>query len=86
MSSYSGSVTEQIVDTSAGALVLVGANGPGECPQATAASVSCVFRISQTAELSFPTPVGAADQLLGPDPEVVTASTTTSDLVVDRLS
>jgi hypothetical protein len=86
MSSYSGSVTEQIVDTSAGALVLIGPNGPGECPQATALAVSCVFRISQTAELSFPTPVGTADQLLGPDPVVVTASTTTADLVVDRLS
>lgn len=87
MGSYSGSVTEQIVDTSAGALVLVGANGPGGCPQGpTAAAISCVFRISQTAQLSFPTPVGTADQLLGPNPAVVTASTTTADLVVDRLS
>ncbi len=86
MSSYSGSVNEQIVDTSAGALVLVGPNGPGDCPQATASAVSCVFRLSQTAELSFPTPVGSADQLLGPRPAVVTASTTTADLVVDRLS
>ncbi len=87
MGSYSGSVTEQIVDTSAGALVLVGANGPGGCPQGpTAAAISCVFRISQTAQLSFPTPVGTAEQLLGPIPEVVTASTTTADLVIDRLS
>jgi hypothetical protein len=87
MGSYSGSVTEQIVDTSAGALVLVGADGPGACPQGpTAASISCVFRISQTAELSFPTPVGTADQLLGPLPAVVTASTTTADLEVDRLT
>jgi len=87
MGSYPGSVTEQIVDTSAGALVLVGADGPGSCPQGpTAASISCVFRISQTAELSFPTPVGTADELLGPLPAVVTASTTTADLQVDRLS
>jgi hypothetical protein len=87
MGSYSGSVTEQIVDTSAGALVLVGPNGPGACPQGpTAASISCVFRISQTAELSFPTPVGTADQLLGPLPAVVTASTTTADLELDRLT
>jgi predicted small secreted protein len=87
MGSYSGSVTEQIVDTSAGALVLVGANGPGGCPQGpTAAAISCVFRLSQTAQLSFPTPVGTADQLLGPIPAVVTASTTTAGLVVDRLS
>ena len=87
MGSHSGSVTEQIVDTSAGALVLVGANGPGNCPQGpTAASISCVFRISQTADLSFPTPVGTADQLLGPGPAVVTASTTTADLMLDRLT
>jgi hypothetical protein len=87
MGSYSGSVTEQIVDTSAGALVLVGPDGPGDCPQGpTAASISCVFRISQTAQLSYPTPVGTADQLLGPLPVVVTASTTTADLQVDRLS
>ncbi len=87
MSSYSGSVTEQIVDTSAGALVLVGSNGPGECPQGpTGASVSCVFRLSPTAQLSFPTPVGTAYQLLGPQPAVVTATTTSADLVVDRLS
>jgi hypothetical protein len=87
MGSYSGSVSEQIVDTSAGALVLVGPDGPGGCPQGpTAASISCVFRISQTAELSFPTPVGTADQLLGPLPAVVTASTTTADLELDRLT
>jgi hypothetical protein len=87
MGSYSGSVSEQIVDTAAGALVLVGPDGPGGCPQGpTAASISCVFRISQTAELSFPTPVGTADQLLGPLPAVVTASTTTVDLELDRLT
>jgi hypothetical protein len=87
MGNYPGSVTEQIVDTSAGALVLVGANGPGGCPQGpTAASISCVSRISQTGELSDTTPVGTADLLLGPQPAVVTASTTTADLVVDRLS
>jgi hypothetical protein len=87
MGSYSGSVTEQIVDTSAGGLVLVGPNGPGGCPQGpTAASISCVFRISQTAQLSDPTPVGTAEALVGPQPAVVTSSTTTADLVVERLS
>jgi hypothetical protein len=87
MGSYPGSVTEQIVDTSAGGLVLVGPNGPGGCPQGpSAASISCVFRLSQTAQLSDPTPVGTADILLGPQPAVVTSSTTTPDLVVQRLS
>jgi hypothetical protein len=87
MGSYPGSVTEQIVDTSAGGLVLIGPNGPGGCPQGpTAAAISCVFRISQTAELSDQTPVGTADVLLGPQPAVVTASTTSADLLVERLS
>jgi hypothetical protein len=87
MGQYPGSVTEQIVDTSTGALVLDGADGPGDCPQsASMSSTSCVFRLSATAALSDPTPVGSADQLLGPDPAVVTAGTTGSDLVVDRLS
>jgi len=84
---YSGSVTEQIVGTAAGALVLDGPDGPGNCPQsASSAETSCVFRISPSAVLSDPTPVGSADQLVGPYPAVVTASPTTSDLVVDRLS
>jgi hypothetical protein len=84
---YPGSVTEQIVDTSAGALVLIGPNGIGNCPQGpTVASISCVFRLSQTAQVSDTTPVGTAYQLLGPQPAVVTASTTTADLVVDRLT
>ena len=87
MGSYSGSVTEQIVDTLAGALVLSGPNGPGDCPQsASATSTSCVFRISAAAALSDPTPVGSADQLVGPYPAVVTASATTSNLAVVRLS
>jgi hypothetical protein len=87
MGNYSGSVTEQIVDTLAGALVLAGPDGPGACPQGVSGtSTSCVFRISAAAALSDPTPVGTADQLVGPFPAVVTASATTSNLVVDRLS
>jgi hypothetical protein len=87
MGSFSGSVTEQIVDTAAGALVLAGPDGPGDCPQGdSVTSTSCVFRISAAAVLSDPTPVGTADQLVGPFPAVVTASATTNDLVVDRLS
>jgi hypothetical protein len=87
MGTYTGSVTEQIVDTLAGPLVLAGPDGPGACPQGTSVtSTSCVFRISAAAVLSDPTPVGTADQLVGPYPAVVTASALTSDLVVDRLS
>jgi hypothetical protein len=87
MGSYSGSVTEQIVDTAAGALVLSGANGPGACPQsASASSTSCVFRISAAAALSDPTPVGSADQLVGPYPAVVIVGASGNDLAVARLS
>jgi hypothetical protein len=87
MGNYSGSVTEQIVDTLAGPLVLAGPNGPGGCPQSVSGtSTSCVFRLSAAAALSDPTAVGTADQLVGPYPAVVTASATTSNLVVDRLS
>jgi hypothetical protein len=87
MGSYAGSVTEQIVDTLAGPLVLSGADGAGACPQGVSTtSTSCVFRISAAAALSDPTPVGSADQLVGPFPAVVTASAITSNLVVDRLS
>ena len=87
MGNYTGSVTEQIVDTLAGALVLAGPDGPGACPQGVSGnSTSCVFRISAAAALSDPTPVGTADQLVGPFPAIVTASTTTTDLAVDRLS
>jgi hypothetical protein len=87
MGSYTGSVAEQIVDTAAGPLVLSGADGSGACPQGdSVTSTSCVFRLSPTAVLSDPTPVGSADQLVGPFPAVVTASATTNDLVVDRIS
>jgi hypothetical protein len=87
MGPFSGSVTELIVDTSAGPLVLTGPDGPGNCPQASAnTSTSCVFRISSGGTLSDPTLVGSADELLGPEPAVVTASTTGTDLVLDRLS
>lgn len=88
MGTYTGSVTEQIVDTSAGPLVLVGPDGPGNCPQGNlAVSTSCVFRISPSAVLSDPTTVGQADELLGPEPAVITtAGASSTDLVLDRLS
>jgi hypothetical protein len=87
MGKYSGSVTEQIVDTAAGPLVLVGPDGPGGCPQGdSATSTSCVFRLSPTATLSDPTTVGSAEQLVGPAPAVVAADPNSNDLVVERLS
>jgi hypothetical protein len=87
MGKYPGSVTEQIVDTAAGPLVLVGPDGPGGCPQGdSATSTSCVVRISPTASLTDPTTVGSADQLVGPAPAVVAEDPNSADLVVERLS
>jgi hypothetical protein len=87
MGSYPGSVTDQIVDTAAGPLVLVGPDGPGNCPQGNlATSTSCVFRISPTATLTDPTTVGSAAELIGPAPAVVAADSSGTDLVVERLS
>ena len=87
MGTFSGSVTEQIVDTGAGPLVLAGPDGPGVCPQGgAAASSSCVFRLSPTAALTDPTSVGSAEQLLGPYPAVLSANSTTNDLVLERVS
>jgi hypothetical protein len=87
MGTYPGSVSEQIVDTAAGPLVLAGPDGPGNCPQGpTAAAISCVFRISPAAALTDPTGVGTADQLLGPDPAVVASDPNSSDLLLERLS
>jgi hypothetical protein len=87
MGNYPGSVTEQIVDTSAGPLALVGPDGPGGCPQGNqATSTSCVFRISPAASLSDPTTVGSAAALVGPAPAVVASDSSGTDLVVERLS
>jgi hypothetical protein len=87
MGTYPGSVTDQIVDTAAGALVLVGPDGPGNCPQDNmATSTSCVFRISPTAALTDPITVGSAAALVGPAPAVVAEDPSGTDLVVERLS
>jgi hypothetical protein len=87
LGSFSGSVTEQIVDTAVGPLVLVGPDGPGNCPQTSASSsTSCVYRLASNASLSDQTAVGTADQLLGPEPAVVTANSGSNDLTLERLS
>lgn len=87
MGTFSGSVTEQIVDTGAGPLVLAGPDGPGVCPQGGAAtSSSCVFRLSPSAALTDPTSVGSAEELLGPYPAVLSANAATNGLVLERVS
>jgi hypothetical protein len=87
LGTYSGSVNEQIVGTLAGPLALDFSDGSGSCPQPqTPLATACVFRISSSAQLSQPTPVGEAIQLLGPDPAVVSTNTADTAIQVDRLT
>jgi hypothetical protein len=85
-SSHSGLVNEQIVNTTSGALVLGFGDSPAKCPQTSALSNVCVYRISSSAILSEPTPVGSAFVLLGPQPAVVTTNGTSNRLFLDRLA
>jgi hypothetical protein len=87
LGTYSGSVNEQIVDTLAGALALDFSGGSASCPQPQSPlSTACVFRISSSAQLTEPAPVGEAIQLLGPDPAVVSTNTADTAIQVDRLT
>jgi hypothetical protein len=83
--SHQGLVDEQFVDTTSGALVLGDGDSPAKCPQTSALSNVCVYRISSSAVLSDATPVGSAFALLGPEPAVFTTIGTSSDLWLDRI-
>jgi hypothetical protein len=83
---HPGLVSEQIVNTASGALVLGLGESPVTCPQTSKLSNDCVYRISSRAVLSAATPVGSAFTLLGPQPAVVTTIGTSSNLFLDRLS
>jgi hypothetical protein len=86
LGTFSGSVTDSVVDTAAGPLVLEAAGG-ASCPQAAPANpTSCVFRIDVHGAVSDPVGVGAAVMLLGPGPAVVAADTTTNQFQLFRLS
>jgi hypothetical protein len=80
-----GSVNEQIVGSSSGALVLGFGDAPGKCPQTSSLSNVCVYQISSDAVLSAATPVGSAFVLLGPQPVVITQNGTSSQLFLERL-
>jgi hypothetical protein len=84
-SSHQGSVNEEIVNTTSGALVLGFGDSPAKCPQTSKLSNVCVYRISSTARLSEATPVGSAFELLGPEPAVITSNGTSNQLSLDRL-
>jgi hypothetical protein len=86
LGSFSGTVSESVVDTAAGPLVLEPA-GDSACPQASPTSPSsCVFRIDVHGSVSDPSGVGAAVMLLGPGPAVVAADTATNQFELFRLS
>jgi hypothetical protein len=83
-----GSVTERIVATQAGALVL-GGDGFRDCPQPSSASVPaplCVYRLSASGALSDSVDVGSASQLLGPYPAVITTNAQGTATYLERLS
>jgi hypothetical protein len=84
--SHQGLVNEQFVSTTSGALVLGFGDSPVKCPQTSALGDACVYRISSSAILSEPTPVGSAFLLLGPHPAVVTTNGTSNQLFLDRLA
>jgi hypothetical protein len=88
LGSFAGSVSESVVDTAAGPLVLEPAGTTNAaCPQASpTAPSSCVYRIDVHGNVSDPAGVGAAVTLLGPGPAVVAADNSTDQFEVYRLS
>ena len=78
-------VDGQIVGSDTGTLVL-GGDGFSHCPQPSQVATECVYRLSSAGALSGSSPVGAASVLLGPDPAVVTTSTTGTVTYLERLS
>jgi hypothetical protein len=88
LGSFAGSVSESVVDTAAGPLVLEPAGTTNaSCPQASpTAPSSCVYRIDVHGNVSDPAGVGAAVTLLGPGPAVVAADNSTDQFEVYRLS
>jgi hypothetical protein len=84
---HDGSTAEQIVGTEAGTLALGAPDGPGDCPQPTAASSnSCVYRITPAGTLIDSVSVGMAIALLGPDPAVVANGPTSTAFELERIT
>ena len=77
--SYNGSVTDAVVDTAAGPLVLQPAGSSTACPSSST-PVSCVQRITEQGTTSDPVSVGAAVSLIGPSPAVIASDTTSGSV------
>jgi hypothetical protein len=85
--SYTGSVTNSVVDSAAGPLALEQGGASPSCPQNPQPVPSaCVVRVDPHGTLSDAVSVGAAVTLLGPAPAVVTADTSTQQFDLVRLS
>ena len=87
LGTFQGSVTSTVVDSSAGALVLEAAGSDPACPLASPSTpTSCVFNIVPQGTVSNAVGVGGAVTLLGPDPAVIAADTSTGQFDLMRLS
>jgi hypothetical protein len=90
LGTYDGSTTEQIVDTAAGAFVLTLPSGGGACGTPTtslsAATPSCVARLTSDGTLMDALNVGSAFVLLGPAPAVVADVPGSTNLEVERIT
>jgi hypothetical protein len=87
LGTFGGSTTEQIVGTSAGTLLLSPPNDTADCPLSTsAASTSCVVRITPPKTLSDPVTVGMAITVLGPDPAVIANGPTPTAFEMERIT
>jgi hypothetical protein len=84
--SFSGLMTNRVVDTAAGPLVLEPPSGASCPPPAGSTPPSCVLRIDVHGTVIDPVGVGTAVSLLGPSPAVVAADTSTNQFQLIRLS
>jgi hypothetical protein len=83
----SGTVSDSIVGTQAGTLVLSPPAGAGNCPQSSSSSSnSCVYRVTPTGDLADATSVGMAILLLGPQAVVVANGPTPTAFEMQRIS
>jgi hypothetical protein len=87
LGSFQGSVTDVVVDSIAGALVLESSGSNPACPQASPSTpTSCVFNIVPSGSTSNAAGVGSAVTLFGPDPAVIASDTSTGQFDLLRLS
>jgi hypothetical protein len=86
VASFTGSVTDTVVDTAAGSLSLEAA-GAATCPSPPGATpASCVFHIDQQGTATNAAGVGPAVLLIGPQPAVIASDASTGQFELIRLT